>query len=167
MATTESLDEFIKSLNTTTAKGVEDFEWKIEPIEPLTTYSVSNGAVPNLTITSGATMSTTGINATSPIWTTNTSAGSFSFANQNIEPQNKVHIKGEDADLLINDKSLKTWMEKVEERLNIMTPNPALEKEWDQLRKLGERYRKLEKKCKEQSDVWRKLKSMPKPNINI
>lgn len=170
-----SLDEFIKSLNTTTTKGVEDFEWKIEPIEPLTTYSITNGgissnvhpsygAVPNMAI-SGSTMNTTSINVTSPIWTTNTSAGSFSFANQNIEPQNKVHIKGKDADLLINDKSLKTWMERVEERLNILTPNPEMEKEWDQLRKLGERYRKLEKKCQEKSDMWNKLKAMPKPDI--
>jgi hypothetical protein len=56
-------------------------------------------------------------------------------------------------------------MEKVEERLNILTPNPEMEKEWDDLRKLGERYRKLEKKCKEKSDMWNKLKAMPKPEI--
>ena len=121
------------------------------------------GAVPNVTI---GGMSATGINATSPIWTTNTTAGSYTIGG-NIQPNNTVHIKGKDADLLINDKSLKTWMEKVEERLNILTPNPELEKEWDQLRKLGERYRKLEKKCQEQSDMWKKLRSMPKPNINL
>ena len=55
-------------------------------------------------------------------------------------------------------------MEQVEERLNILTPNPELEKEWDDLRKLGERYRKLEKKCKEKAEVWKKLKSMPPPS---
>jgi hypothetical protein len=58
-------------------------------------------------------------------------------------------------------------MEKVEERLNILTPNPELEKEWDQLRRLGERYRKLEKKCQEKSDAWNKLKNMPKPEIKL
>jgi hypothetical protein len=109
-------------------------------------------------------MSATGINVSSPVWTTTTNnTGGYTFAN--TRPSNTVHIRGEDADLLINDKSLKTWMERVEERLNILTPNPELEKEWDQLRKLGERYRKLEKKCQEQSDMWKKLKSMPKPNI--
>jgi hypothetical protein len=56
-------------------------------------------------------------------------------------------------------------MEKVEARLNILTPNPELEKEWDELRRLGERYRKLEKKCQEKAEVWKKLKSMPKPVI--
>jgi hypothetical protein len=179
-----SLDEYLKQLNT----SVEDFkindfgQMGLTPIEPLNyssgdngskwtadtgtsfasgvTYShPSYGAVPNVTISSG-------INVSSPVWTTTTNnTGAYTFANQNIQPNNTVHIKGKDADLLINDKSLKTWMEKVEERLNILTPNPEMEAEWDQLRKLGERYRKLEKKCKEKSDMWNKLKAMPKPEI--
>jgi hypothetical protein len=61
---------------------------------------------------------------------------------------------------LINDKSLKTWMERVEERLNILTPNPEMEAEWDQLRELGERYRELEKECREKSDMWNKLRKI-------
>ena len=122
------------------------------------TYShPSYGAVPTVTIGSG-------INVSTPVWTNNT-AGQFSFTGQNTQPSNTVHIKGKDADLLIDDKSLKTWMEKVEERLNILTPNPEMEAEWDQLRKLGERYRKLEKKCREKSDIWNKLKAMPRPNV--
>ena len=164
----ESLDEYLTRLNT---RSLEDtyVTWTAEPIDPQTTYSISSGgtfnpaygAVPNVHI---GGMSATGINVSSPVWTTTTNnTGGYTFAN--TRPSNTVHIRGEDADLLINDKSLKTWMERVEERLNILTPNPELEKEWDQLRKLGERYRKLEKKCQEQSDMWKKLKSMPKPNI--
>jgi predicted RNase H-like nuclease (RuvC/YqgF family) len=76
-----------------------------------------------------------------------------------------MSLRGENADLDINGKSLKDWMERVEERLNILTPNPELEKEWDELRRLGERYRKLEKKCQEKAEVWNKLKSMPKPVV--
>lgn len=173
MAVTEIKDisELLDQLN---AKSLEDgrYKWTTEPIEPLT-VSVSSGgtrtshpfygAVPNVNVGSGINVN--GINVSSPVWTTNTTAGQYSFTGQNIQPNNTVHIRGEDADLLINDKSLKTWMEKVEERLNILTPNPELEKEWDQLRSLGERYRKLEKKCKEQSDMWKKLKSMPAPDI--
>ena len=161
-----SLDEYLAQNNA----RVEDHyksgssEWSIKPIDPLTTYSIGTsdhyyGAVPNVNIGSG-------INVSSPVWTTTTNnTGGYTFANQSIQPNNTVHIKGKDADLLINEKSLKTWMEKVEERLNILTPNPEMEKEWDQLRKLGERYRKLEKKCKEKSDMWNKLKAMPKPEI--
>ena len=164
----ESLDEYLTRLNT---RSLEDtyVTWTAEPIDPQTTYSISSGgtfnpaygAVPNVHI---GGMSATGINVTSPVWTTTTSnTGGYTFAN--TQPSNTVHIRGEDADLLINDKSLKIWMERVEERLNILTPNPELEKEWDQLRRLGERYRKLEKKCQEQSDMWKRLKSMPAPDL--
>ena len=172
-----SLDEYLKQLNT----RVEDLkvseqinfgQMGLTPIEPLDytvtsggTFHPSYGPVPNVTIGSTTHTTATGINVSSPVWTTNTTAGQYSFTGQNTQPSNTVHIKGKDADLLINDKSLKTWMEKVEERLNILTPNPEMEKEWDQLRKLGARYRKLEKKCKEKSDMWNKLKAMPKPEI--
>lgn len=166
MAVTEikDINELLDQLNT---KSLEEghYKWTTSPIEAITVSSggtgtshPSYGAVPNVTTVSG-------INVTSPIWTTNTTAGQYSFTGQNIQPNNTVHIKGEDADLLINDKSLKTWMERVEERLNILTPNPEMEKDWDDLRRLGERYRKLEKKCREKADMWKRLKSMPRPDL--
>jgi hypothetical protein len=77
----------------------------------------------------------------------------------------KISLTGEKADIDINGKSMLQWMQKVEERLNILTPNSDLEKDWDDLRKLGERYRKLEKKCKQKAEMWSKLKSMPAPNV--
>ena len=165
-----SLDEYLAQ-NNARVENQSASDWKWDSIdslrltvEPLTTYSNGTsdpyyGAVPNVNVGSG-------IKVSSPVWTTTTNnTGGYTFANQNIQPNNTVHIKGENADLLINDKSLKTWMERVEERLNILTPNPEMEAEWDQLRKLGERYRKLEKKCKEKSLMWNKLKAMPKPEI--
>jgi hypothetical protein len=77
----------------------------------------------------------------------------------------KISLTGEKADIDINGKSMLQWMQKVEERLNILTPNPDMEKDWDDLRKLGERYRKLEKKCKQKAEMWNKLKSMPAPKV--
>jgi hypothetical protein len=71
-----------------------------------------------------------------------------------------IQIRGEDADIKINDKSMVSWMEKVEERLNILTPNPELEKEWDDLRRLGQRYRALERKCQEKGQMWAALKKV-------
>ncbi len=76
-----------------------------------------------------------------------------------------LSLQGKDADIDINGRSMSDWMTKVEERLNIMTPNPELEQEWDELRRLGERYRKLEKKCREKSEMWQKLKSMTPPKV--
>ena len=122
--------------------------------------------IPNVTIStsaiSGGYTIGNGATGTSPntVWT----GGSYRISDPAVVlgAGGRVELKGDSADLTINGKSLKDWMEKVEERLNILTPNPELEKEWDDLRRLGERYRKLEKKCKEKAEVWKKLKSMPK-----
>jgi len=82
--------------------------------------------------------------------------------NMKVEQSGQIDIKGEKADIRINGKSMNRWMEQVEQRLNILTPNPELEKEWDDLRRLGERYRKLEKKCQEKARMWEALKKLPK-----
>ena len=126
--------------------------------------------VPNVTISTSSGGYTIGNGGTgiSPntVWTTGTTgAGSFRINDSAavLSANGRMELNGNGADIDINGKSLKNWMEKVEERLNILTPNPELEKEWDELRRLGERYRKLEKKCKEKAEVWNKLKSMPKP----
>ena len=123
--------------------------------------------IPNVTISTNTnTISggyTIGATGTSPntVWT----GGSYRISDPAavITASGKMALNGNGADIDINGKSLKDWMEKVEERLNILTPNPELEQEWDELRRLGERYRKLEKKCKEKAEVWKKLKSMPTP----
>ena len=136
---------------------------------PNITISTSTGLSGGYTIGNGGTGGAIGASPNT-VWTTNnTTTGSFtiganySAVGSTIEQGGKMSLRGDKADLDINGKSLKDWMEKVEERLNILTPNPELEKEWDELRRLGERYRRLEKKCQEKAEVWKKLKSMPKP----
>ena len=193
MAVTEKdLNELIKNLST---KSLDEahYQWTQGAVESLPGVDISNGgtsgtlhstygAVPNVTVGSGivsTTGTTTGIWTTSGtgttigtgspgMWTTSPSytIGTGTAGYGNVQA-GKVHIQGDNADLVIGDKSMKAWMEQVEERLNILTPNPEMEKDWDDLRKLGERYRKLEKKCREKADMWKRLKSMPKPNINI
>ena len=125
-------------------------------------------SIPNVTISTSAISGgyTIGNGGTGHVWTTGTTgAGTYRINDPAavLTASGKMELKGDSADLTINGKSLKDWMERVEERLNILTPNPELEQEWDELRRLGERYRKLEKKCKEKAEVWKKLKSMPKP----
>ena len=75
----------------------------------------------------------------------------------------KVVIQGDNADLVIGEKSMKDWMERVEERLNILTPNTKLEEEWEELKSLGEQYRKLEQHIKDKQATWDRLKAMPPP----
>jgi hypothetical protein len=42
----------------------------------------------------------------------------------------------------------------VEQRLAILTPNPDLEKEWNELKQLGDQYRALEKHINEKMTTW-------------
>jgi hypothetical protein len=82
-----------------------------------------------------------------------------------VEQSGRLQLRGENADIEINGESLMDMIRGIEQRLNIMRPNPELEAEWDQLRELGEQYRELEKKLQEQSDMWNTLKKMPPPDI--
>ena len=91
--------------------------------------------------------------------------GNVIIANTQFEQSGKMVMKGKEADIEINGKSMSAWMEKVEQRLNILYPNPDMEKDWDELRRLGERYRKLEKKCQEKSQMWEALKKLPKTKL--
>jgi hypothetical protein len=88
--------------------------------------------------------------------------GSYTIGYPETTTSASLEIRGKDADIKINGKSMTAWMERVEQRLNILTPNPELEKDWDDLRRLGERYRKLENKCREKALMWETLKKMPK-----
>jgi hypothetical protein len=99
------------------------------------------------------------------VWTTTGTASAIGTP-MTVHQRGLIELQGEDADIKINGKSMSAWMARVEERLNILTPNPELEKDWDDLRKLGERYRRLEKKCKEKAETWNKLKAMPPPAVD-
>ena len=107
--------------------------------------------------------SNTMLGGTGYTYTTNTTSPWISTgigATTHVDQSGTIQIRGEDADIKINDKSMVAWMEKVEERLNILTPNPELEADWDELQELGERYRALEKKCKEKAQMWAALKKV-------
>ena len=143
---------------------VQAFEANSIPNVTIGASTISSGLSGGYTIGNGGT----GTSSNTVYTTGTTGAGSFRISpdyNAVLTASGKMLLKGDGADIDINGKSLKNWMEKVEERLNILTPNPELEKEWDDLRRLGERYRQLEKKCQEKAEVWKKLKSMPKPEV--
>ena len=123
------------------------------------------GSVSGLGHASSTVYTTNTTNPWQTLTTTGTSVNIGSSAtdyNMKVEQSGQIDIKGEKADIRINGKSMNKWMEQVEQRLNILTPNPELEKEWDDLRRLGERYRKLEKKCQDKAKMWEALKKLPK-----
>jgi len=50
-------------------------------------------------------------------------------------------------------------MQRVEQRLAILTPDTRLEEEWEELRALGDQYRKLEKEINDRMKTFNILKN--------
>ncbi len=68
----------------------------------------------------------------------------------------------ENADITVGGKSMREFMEQVNERLAILEPNKKLEAEWAELKELGERYRAVEQNLLEKAKSWDILKSKNK-----
>lgn len=96
------------------------------------------------------------------VWTTNTTDWSIGTNGTSASQSGTLQLQGENADIVVNGRSLMDAIDTLEQRLNILVPNPELEAEWDELKELGDRYRELEKKCKEKGDMWAKLKEIRK-----
>ncbi len=64
----------------------------------------------------------------------------------------------EGSDIKIGSKSLTDAIEKIEERLGILNPNPELEDRWEQLKTLRQQYIDLEKELLEKEKMWKILK---------
>ncbi|NBP59213.1 hypothetical protein EBU71_22200 [bacterium] len=72
-----------------------------------------------------------------------------------------LHVKGDaefEGDVKIKGKSISELLDKIEERLAILHPNEKLEEKWEELKKLGDAYRALEKDIIEKEKIWETLK---------
>jgi hypothetical protein len=103
--------------------------------------------------------STFGTSITSPTtytWSQDYNTSWSNTASVNIDT-NGINIK-EGGDIKIGDKSLSDAIEKIEERLGILNPNPELEERWDQLKELRKQYMELEKDLLEKEKLMKILK---------
>ena len=129
------------------------------------------GGSPTYTISSPGNVSGGlywGLNGTSAgssgqVYTTNGTSGSW--ANITLaEPDIKgatLKVNGNadfDGEVTIKGKNLTDMLEKIEERLAILHPNPELEDKWDELKELGKRYKELEAEIIEKEKIWSILK---------
>jgi hypothetical protein len=127
----------------------------------------------NNTIIGGGytTASTHGPFTVSGVINPNTSPYTFS-AGTNTNPwysntaSSKIRLDGADADIVVNGFSLVDAINSIQDRLNCLQINPKLEKEWEELRALGDQYRELEKQILEKQATWDRLKAMPPPEID-
>jgi len=136
-----------------TVKNLTDITLTSDSVDSWSEYNISdlNAAwLSGASASNGYTLNTTGTGTGNPWITTNT-----------IDGYNTLSVKGNadfDSDITVKGRSLTEFMESVEQRLNILRPNPAMEAEWDQLRELGEQYRELEQQLTEKSQMWNTLK---------
>ena len=106
----------------------------------------------------------------------NSSTGGYTFSNtfsNTVDPSfgtvkaGTLTLQGREADIEINGVSLMTVLQGIQERLNILSPNPTLEAEWHQLQELGDQYRALEAELLEKQRMWSQLSARPKsPDSN-
>jgi hypothetical protein len=66
----------------------------------------------------------------------------------------KIKLDGPGADIEINGESLIDMLRNIEQRLNILQPNEALEQEWEELKALGDAYRTLEAQIQDKMKTW-------------
>ncbi len=150
--TIEDLNELTTHI--TSGTGTDTIDWGLAAQGLAAGWSSTGTVTPGYgAIPGGSNGYTYTTNTTSP-WISGTNA------TVNIAQSGTLELRGKNPDIKINDKSMVSWMEKVEERLNILTPNPELEADWDELRRLGNRYRALEKKCREKAEMWAALKKV-------
>lgn len=157
------------------------------------TIAISNPGAASGTISTGyGAKETTYTLASNALWANTTVAnggystnaspytvtGSYSYPNVTIGAgtgitspwsptglSSKIKLDGEGADIEVNGWSLIDAIKKIEERLNILTPNEKLEAEWEELWALGNQYRELEQHIKDKQATWDRLKAMPPPEV--
>lgn len=138
--------------------------WNINGSNTITKHGNTVG-MPLGPITSiGSSTSGTYLGSNGPYGAAATWSSQATNAPLTVNASGKIDLQGESADITINGTSLLATLAALQERLNWMQPNTDLEAEWDQLRELGDRYRELEQQCREKSQMWTKLRTLPKTN---
>tara|TARA_R110000868_G_scaffold241996_2_gene497560 strand:- start:13 stop:408 length:396 start_codon:yes stop_codon:yes gene_type:complete len=122
-------------------------------MNPLLTASAT---VPSPTWTTTAT-TVSNLTAPSSITIGGTSGSVYSWPTEkypeSIETTGNVSAK----DLLLNGRSITKVLDDIELRLGILRPNPGLEDKWNELKELGDSYRKLEAELLDKEEMWTRL----------
>ena len=139
-------------------------EWDLDQGKDADTYSVDlSGVYSSVSLTSPYTVSSS-INLPNAVYTTSTVNSPWVQSPPMAGP--KIKLNGADADIEINGVSLWATMQEISNRLNIMHTNPELETQWQELRELGEQYRKLEQHILDKQATFDRVRAMPAPEVD-
>jgi hypothetical protein len=112
---------------------------------------------PTASVTDSITVSSTsGPYSINVPWVTTTGTSDTYTAGPNWanNASAKIQLNGPEADIEVNGESLIGMLKAIEQRLNILRPNTELESDWEELRELGNAYRKLESKIQAKMKTW-------------
>ena len=168
----KTLEEVLAGITIEDAKSGYEYVGSLDPyygaVPPLTATDINgniNGTTySNISLNGGGYTIGAGINTAGHVWTTSGTGSPYTITSPYQSA--KIQLNGKDADIEVNGWSLMDTIQKIEERLNILHPKTELETEWEELRALGEQYRKLEQHIKDKQATWDKLKAMPPPHID-
>jgi hypothetical protein len=140
--------------NTMTGSTVDTITLTGSNPSPTYTISATNGT------SGGLYWGLNGTSASPSQVVTTTGTGQLSWQDPSLQGAS-LSVKGDanfEGDIKVKGKSLVDAIEKIEERLAILHPNPDIEDKWDELKELGKRYRELEQEIIEKERVWAILK---------
>lgn len=130
-----------------------------------TNYSISGAGIDTITLdpsswsTSSITIPNGGYTlASGTSTTTSWSSGQYNYSPTSVHINADGLIMKEGSDIKIGSKSLTEAIEKIEERLGILKPNPELEERWGKLKELRKQYMELEKDLLEKEKIMKILK---------
>ena len=123
---------------------------------PTTKHTYANVTVPNGGYTGNITL--TG-GSGSVLYSTGTATNWAASGTNTLYYNKQPKVKITEDDIEVDGLSLRDTLRTMHERMAIMVPNPALEREFEELRACADRYRELEQEFTEQLKMWNTLKS--------
>jgi hypothetical protein len=113
------------------------------------------GSIDTITLDSSYITANTGSTLN---WSTNYGDYNVYTTDPRVQITNDGITMKPESDLKIGDRSLKDFMDRVEDRLAILHPNAALEDKWEELKNLRRQYEALEKDILEKEKIMKILK---------
>jgi hypothetical protein len=141
----EKLKSALKKLDSTGQKKEEVVEDSYDGLN----YSINAGTGLYSTYPSNVTISSNQytIPTLASSLNSNLQFGGASTSWANTIPSSTLQIEGKDADIKINGRSLCDFMDKIEQRMSILVPDPAKLEHFESLKKAYEHYKTLEALC--------------------
>jgi hypothetical protein len=84
------------------------------------------------------------------VYVSNGTGANWASTSATTTAKGQLKLEGNDADIFVQGKSMKAWMETVERRLSILVPNPELQEKYEALQNAYDTYKTLESLLYEQ-----------------